>query len=111
MKYKVTNQKFYSVYSKIKAHYVAELTVQFIITASASNEGSDEHVHARNLEWVFADFKLTVYDRKNGLVLLHANNQGADKPVHLRSLISAFIIALALSTPATWKVQASRESL
>ena len=38
--------------------------MKFIITASASKEGSDEHVHSQNLDWVFAAFKLTVYDRK-----------------------------------------------
>ena len=78
----------------IKAHYVAEFTIQydlfvkFIITASASNEGSDEHVHAQNLDWGFAAFKPTVYDRKTFLVLLHV----------------AFIFARLLSTPATWKI-------
>ena len=38
--------------------------MKFINTASASIGGSDEHVHAGNLDWVFAAFKLTVYDRK-----------------------------------------------
>ena len=82
------------VYKKIKAHYVAELIIQydffvkFIITASASNEVSDEHMHAQNLDWGFAAFKRTVYDRKTFLVLLHA----------------AFILPHLLSTPATWKI-------
>ena len=60
--------------------------MKFIITASASNEGSDEHV--QNLDWGFAAFKRTVYDRKTFLVLLHA----------------AFIVARLLSTPATCKI-------
>ena len=82
------------VYKKIKAHYVAELTIQydffvkFIITASASKEGSDEHVHAQNPDWGFAAFKRAVYDRKTFLALLHA----------------AFIFPRLLSTPATWKI-------
>ena len=58
--------------------------MKYIITASASNEGLDEHVHTGNLDWVFAAFKLTVYDRKTFLVLLHVLFMFALSLVHLQ---------------------------
>ena len=69
--------------------------VKNIITASVSNEGLDEHVHMGNLDWGFAAFKLTVYDRKTFLVLLHV----------------PFMFVLSLVHLQHGKIQVSSESL